>query len=351
MRYFVLLIVFSSVFVYFSTSLTCSDLDLLSGGHPTVFDVKSATGNSPETSNITWTETGEVDTSLTAQVSCNEESEYLMIQSNGIPAHNVGRFPMRTSTTGRPHPDNPNSIMEQNYEWRILKTPKIKAEMPKSVLEDHSALPMGPIGFARNGVPFYNLYNNEYLDAVSRQSNGFEVMDLCDGHPDKRGHYHHHYQQQKDGCLFGGKTSQIPDSEEGQRSPKLGYAFDGIPIYGPRGEGGKVPTDLDICNGRHDSELGQYVYHITELKPPYVIGCYRYENPGEPRPHPPMEEGEQKEVHDGDHRSGLSRGAVAGIVGACLCLTVVASIVIFFLYKSRKSRSTAPKYTLMITRE
>ena len=55
-------------------------------------------------------------------------------------------------------------------------------------------------------------------------------------------------------------------------SPKVGYAFDGIPVYGPYTDGGIVPSDLDICNGRNHSTLG-YLYHTTATAP-YTFGCY-----------------------------------------------------------------------------
>lgn len=258
------------------SSTVCSDLDLISGGHPTVVKIKSSSGNSPQTSNIVWETTGTVNTALTSKVSCSQNGQNLVIASAGIPAHKVGDFPMQSSTTGRGHPDNPNTIQQQSYSWTLPMSPAKKSVQPASIVSDFSALPMGPIGFALNGVPFFNLYNNQRQDAVSRNSSGFEVMDLCHGHPDQRGAYHYHYQVSTDGCLFGVSDAQI-NVTVGIRSPKIGYAFDGIPIYGPIGEGNKAPTDLDACNGRYDTELKQYVYHTTDFKLPYIIGCYRYQ--------------------------------------------------------------------------
>jgi hypothetical protein len=60
--------------------------------------------------------------------------------------------------------------------------------------------------------------------------------------------------------------------EAGQHSSLIGYAFDGFAIYGPNGEGGKPPTDLDECNGHSDAVRG-YHYHVTS-KFPYIIGGY-----------------------------------------------------------------------------
>jgi hypothetical protein len=58
--------------------------------------------------------------------------------------------------------------------------------------------------------------------------------------------------------------------EPGEHSPLIGYAFDGFAIYGPNGEGGKPPTDLDECNGHWDAQRG-YHYHVTS-KFPYILG-------------------------------------------------------------------------------
>jgi hypothetical protein len=287
---------FFIVFILFCESAfaanvnTCADLGLLSGGHPTEFMWTNYSGNSPQTSSITWAKNGTVNTSFTSRITCTEDGDDLVIESSGIPAHNIGKFPMTTSTTGRtrrdgqPQNDNPNTISVQTYRWRIPKVPTKKSSVPQSVLADQSALPYGPIGFALNGVPFFNPFNAQGLDAVSRNSNGFEVMDLCHGHPTEMGAYHHHFQMPTDGCLFGENGAQIPYNAS-ERSPKIGYAFDGIPIYGPRTAGGVMPNDLDACSGRDDAELGMYVYHITELTAPYIIGCYRYrENTNRMRP-------------------------------------------------------------------
>ena len=57
--------------------------------------------------------------------------------------------------------------------------------------------------------------------------------------------------------------------------PRSATPFDGFAIYGPNGEDGKPPGDLDECNGHSDKERG-YHYHVTE-KAPYILGGYRGE--------------------------------------------------------------------------
>ena len=169
--------------------------------------------------------------------------DFLIVHSNGIPDHTTGEFPS---------PRNPNAIREQNYTFKIPRHP-----VPSDTV---TRTPMGPIGVAINGVPFYNPYNREGRDAARN-----EVFDECCGHPDPMGRYHYHIYPK---CIH---TSFA--NPRGEHSPLIGYAFDGFAIYGPLGEKGKPPTDLDECNGHTDSTRG-YHYHVTN-KFPYILGGYR----------------------------------------------------------------------------
>jgi YHYH protein len=168
--------------------------------------------------------------------------KYMIVESDGIPTHPHGEFP---------NASNPNSIRKQNYKFYIPLEPK-PAEKPRKT-------PFGPIGVAINGIPFYNQYNAEGADAVK-----LEVFDSCCGHPDPQGRYHYHKYPV---CV----KSPFKD-EAGKHSPLIGYAFDGYAIYGPNGEDGKPPTDLDECNGHTDAEHG-YHYHVTAGYP-YILGGY-----------------------------------------------------------------------------
>ncbi len=169
--------------------------------------------------------------------------EFFVVVSDGIPNHKTDNFP---------NADNPNRILKQNYRFKIPRDPKF-ADKPMPT-------PFGPIGVAINGIPFYNQYTGDGRDAVR-----FEVFDSCCGHPDQRGRYHYH---QYPVCV----KSPFKD-EAGKHSPLIGFMFDGFAIYGPNGEDGKPPKDLDECNGHTDKERG-YHYHVTE-KYPYLIGAYK----------------------------------------------------------------------------
>ena len=168
---------------------------------------------------------------------------FLVVHSDGIPDHETGPFP---------NPHNPNTVKKQRYTFKIPLHPKRAEKTTK--------LPMGPIGVAINGVPFYNPYTAEGKDAAKS-----EVFDECCGHPDPMGRYHYHIYPK---CIHTSFSDPA-----GEHSPLIGYAWDGYGIYGPNSEAGKTPTDLDECNGHTDAVHG-YHYHVTR-KFPYILGAYR----------------------------------------------------------------------------
>ena len=62
-------------------------------------------------------------------------------------------------------------------------------------------------------------------------------------------------------------------NDASSHSPIVGFLADGIPIYGPRGANGAIPSDLDECNG-HDSDQPFYHYHAT-TNAPYLVQCLK----------------------------------------------------------------------------
>lgn len=180
---------------------------------------------------------------FTGNAKISFSGDAMIVESNGIPDHPTGTFP---------NASNPNSIRVQQLKFYIPLKPT-KSEVP-------SRTPFGPIGVATNGVAFYNQYNAEGGDAVR-----LEVFDSCCGHPDQRGLYHYH---QYPSCL----KSPFHDPA-GKHSPLIGFMFDGYAIYGPNGEDGQPPKNLDACNGHWDATRG-YHYHCTKGFP-YLVGSYR----------------------------------------------------------------------------
>ncbi|CAI5934087.1 unnamed protein product [Closterium sp. NIES-64] len=64
----------------------------------------------------------------------------------------------------------------------------------------------------------------------------------------------------------------------GQHSPLVGFLADGIPLYGPRGVGGALPSGLDECGGHvGDGSGGEpafYHYHASSTAP-YTVACLK----------------------------------------------------------------------------
>ena len=192
--------------------------------------------------------------------------KHWIVASDGIPTHKTGTFP---------NAKNPNTIQKQNYRFVIPREPHKAAKI--------TPLPMGPIGVAVNGIPFYNPYNAEGRNAVEGMF--AETFDSCCGHPDPQGRYHYHKYPV---CV----KSPFKDAP-GEHSPLIGYAFDGYAIYGPNDDGGAPPKNLDECNGHTDDVRG-YHYHVT-TKFPYILGGYRgeveqqnFDRPGGGRPPHPL---------------------------------------------------------------
>ncbi|HYF63293.1 MAG TPA: YHYH protein, partial [Herpetosiphonaceae bacterium] len=170
------------------------------------------------------------DVQLTQQNAAN-----VYVSAAGIPSYAIGPFP-----------GNPATPDEQNYRFRLPKTPVVQAGAKQ-------ATGLGPIGVLVNGVPIYNA-----LDAFSwsaslqrdaatnappgqrgdgvwnRNANVAEAagFDSCRGHPapgqnPANGRYHNH---DDPACL----RAMLGD--DGTRhSPIIGWAFDGYPLYGPYG--------------------------------------------------------------------------------------------------------------------
>jgi YHYH protein len=200
------------------------------------------------------------------RITFSRRSARLVINGNGLPRKTLtGRFPIEPSDDAYAYDRNPNAIRSQSVSLTLPARPKIASEA--------SCLPMGMIGIAVNGVAIFNALDDSHRDAVAH-----ETQDLCDGHPQRRGVYHYHSSSR---CLTGGTVAA--------QEKLVGYALDGFPILGPRGENGKLLTnaDLDTCHGHVSSitldgkRVRMYHYHAT-LEYPYTLGCFR----GTPAPSP-----------------------------------------------------------------
>ncbi|MEZ0297534.1 MAG: YHYH protein [Candidatus Methylacidiphilales bacterium] len=179
---------------------------------------------------------------------------FLTVRTRGLPNHPTALFPGF----------NPSYIQEIESTYRLPLNPVIN---PGAISMDahnkNRALPMGPVGVAANGVPFYNPFDAGMEDASN-------IMDYCCGHPNPMNQYHYHKYPI---CV------NTPFVDKGDApSEVIGFAFDGLPIYGPYESAGLMAKDstarpLNAFNAVHDDVRGWH-YHVTPGKFPYIIGGY-----------------------------------------------------------------------------
>jgi len=184
----------------------------------------------------------------------------LTIKAKNIPNHPTAKFPDTFGTQGY----NPSYIQELDKTYRLPLDPVIDPNAQAMDANDRNhALPMGAIGVAVNGVVFYNPFDAGMQDATS-------MMDRCCGHPSPDNRYHYHKYPI---CV------NTPFVDKGDApSQVIGFAFDGLPIYGPYQEAGIMAKDsttnpLNAFNACYDDQRGWH-YHVTPGKFPYLIGGY-----------------------------------------------------------------------------
>ncbi len=165
------------------------------------------------------------------------------------------------SFTGGAFTKAPNTINAQNITLKIPLNPSVAAT--------HSPTPMGVIGVAINGVPFFNQYAAGGV-ALTGEVNGF---DQGWGHPQMSGMYHYHVEPYYLTTVKSGATKWA----------LMGFLLDGFPVYGPKEENNTDPTTLDVYHGHShataDFPSGIYHYHISTTAP-YINGNGFYGSPG-----------------------------------------------------------------------
>nr|WP_294893975.1 YHYH protein [uncultured Pedobacter sp.] len=201
--------------------------------------------------------------------SVTSDGTYVTIKTTGLPDHKSAYYATNnplyeaysgTTFTGATFKKNPNSISAQNYTFKIPLNPKVNA--------NHSASPLGPIGVALNGVPFFN----QYAGPNQPLTNEVVSFDQYYGHPQQSGQYHYHVEP-----LY---LTRVKFS----KSALLGFLLDGFPVYGPEENGVAVSnSDLDAYHGHTsataDYPNGIYHYHITDTDP-YINGSGFYGTAG-----------------------------------------------------------------------
>ncbi|MEP4077664.1 YHYH protein [Haloferula sp.] len=159
-----------------------------------------------------------------SKVEITVEGDSRIIQSNNIPAHEVGRFP---------NPGNPNAISPQEVD---LKLP-LKPEANIKPIPARTA-----VGIFLNGV-YMEAGTGEFWTGGSGTPWNYEALggainlglDENYAHVQPTGKYHYH----------GMPTGYLEDVELNldKHSPMVGWAFDGFPVYALYGY--SDPTDPD----------------------------------------------------------------------------------------------------------
>ncbi|MEM8668027.1 MAG: sulfatase-like hydrolase/transferase [Planctomycetota bacterium] len=186
---------------------------------------------------------------------------HLVMRSRNLPNHPTASFPDKW----RMLDGNPSYVQEKANTWHLPLEPKMAtAPIAMDNKNSNGALPMGPIGVATNGVIFFNPFDHIFeTDAVWR-------LDRCCGHPSPQNAYHYHKYPV---CV------KTPWSDEGKaHSSVIGFAFDGLPVYGPYESDGLLAKDdkqnpLNDFNLHEDEDRGPH-YHVTPGKFPHIIGGY-----------------------------------------------------------------------------
>jgi hypothetical protein len=185
-------------------------------------------------------------TAFAKSVKVFKADKYYLVESNGIPAHQmmvgIKSWQQQVPTV-------------QNYAgsnaWSIPIKPVIAAS-PMSA-KDHFL--RGAIAIAVNGVPIFNALNNRGDDALLAGE-----LDDWGGHCGRADDYHYHIAPTHLQTIVGKK---VP----------IAYALDGFPIYGETEIDGKKVTGLDAFNGHFDSKKS-YHYHATKNYP-YINGGFK----------------------------------------------------------------------------
>jgi hypothetical protein len=198
-------------------------------------------------------------------VTATIEGSNVVVRTSTVPDHRSPYFAMTDSRyeayngTNPAFMLNPNRIASQQIVLRIPLNPSPAASP--------AATPLGPIGIALNGVPFFN----QYAAGGAPLTNEVNSFDQYDGHPQNSGMYHYHVEPFSLTARLG-------------KDALLGFLLDGYPVYGPVENGANVAESaLDASHGHThatpDYPSGIYHYHVTAT-PPYINGNGFHGAPG-----------------------------------------------------------------------
>ncbi|MFY9288813.1 MAG: YHYH protein [Alphaproteobacteria bacterium] len=195
---------------------------------------------------VTWS-----DASLTHAI----EGDQRQLTGNGLPInHPTGLFPIQYNDPAALFDRNPNSIKAQSVRETLPMQP---------TYSDTPYCMGGEAGVMLTGVSLFNGF-----DAALRDAAAHELQDMCQGHPQKEGHYHYH---SLSSCITDISIKTV-----------IGYALDGFPITGPMVADKRYLTtdDLDECHGITSEIIEdgkkKITYHYVMTQDfPYSVSCFR----------------------------------------------------------------------------
>lgn len=165
---------------------------------------------------------------------------FKMLEEQGYRFYNDEGEIFITGDGGKP--EHPHTCINMKAEKEVEMTFLI----PTQPIKAAKATKLGTVnkvGISLSGVPIFS-------DAPSVLRTGhLPALDTCAGHVDPGGWYHYHGTATDMNTVYDEEDVQAECHLPQNSSALFGYAFDGIGIYGSTEENGKVPTDLDACNG------------------------------------------------------------------------------------------------------
>lgn len=208
--------------------------------------VLASNANSNKILNTTPANPAEAFAPFADTVKVKQSGQYLFIESNGLPSHN-----MMVGITSWQQQVPISQPFTGTNAWRIPLNPQL-SDTPISAKNN---LFRGAIAIAVNGVPIFNALNNRGEDALLA-----DELDQWGGHCGRGDDYHYHI------------APIHLEAQAGKGNP-IAYALDGFPIYGYTNADGSAVGELDEYNGQFD-EQGNYHYHATKTYP-YINGGMR----------------------------------------------------------------------------
>lgn len=181
-----------------------------------------------------------------ATVKVTKNSKYYLVESNGIPAHQM----MVGIKSWQEQIPTPQPYVGSNA-WPI----PIKPKLSPTPISNVGNFLRGAIAVAANGIPIFNALNNRGDDAFLAGE-----LDNFGGHCGQADDYHYH-------------TAPLHLQNVVGVSNPIAYALDGFAIYGALEPDGSPMGTLDSYNG-HTYKKFQYHYHGTATYP-YINGGFR----------------------------------------------------------------------------